>query len=145
MKVLTHKDFNESSLNTHILSVINKAKKLLIFYFCIIIITSIILLISIIPSESINIAIAILDFIALLLLYDSLKYILSLSKALKDPKLLITFKGILTSKDKRGDTFYIKDNKLPKLQALDKSELRKFINQNIEIYMVEKKLLFIIT
>lgn len=144
MTVLTKEAFKASSLDTHILSTINKTKKLLIFYFFIVIVSSVISLTTLLPNESIKVAVVILDFIALLLLYDSFRYLLSLSKALKDSSLITTLKGKLTAKDKRKDTFYINNNELPKLQALDKSELRKFINENLEVYLIQRKIFLII-
>lgn len=145
MTVLTKENFKSSNLESHILTTITKTKKLLIFYFLIVIVTSIVSFLGLFPKESITVAILILDFIALLLLYDSFKYLLALSKALNDPSLITTLKGKLTAKDKRKDTFFINNNELPRLQALDKSELRKFIDTNLEIYLIQKKIFLIVT
>ncbi|MGL5649726.1 MAG: hypothetical protein ACRDDY_17980 [Clostridium sp.] len=143
MTIISIENIDSEKIEQTLRASLKKFTKHLIAYFILIILSCVLFLLKLTANETVSSILIVIDFFALLLLYDTFRDILSISNGLKNPKLIKKYEGKLTLKKEKTPLYFINNKQLPKLKASDKSELKHHLDKNLELYFINNRLIFI--
>ncbi|MGL4873396.1 MAG: hypothetical protein ACRC30_01935 [Clostridium sp.] len=143
MNIISIKNIDSEEIEKTLKATLNKFTKHLIAYFILIILSCTLFLLKLTANETFSSILLVIDFFVLMLLYDTLRDVLSIYNGLKNPKLIKKYDGKLTLKKEKTPTYFINNKELPKLKASDKAELKHHLDKNLELYFINNRLIFI--
>ncbi|MGL4848534.1 MAG: hypothetical protein ACRC28_06345 [Clostridium sp.] len=143
MTIISIENIDSKIIETTLKTSLNKFTKHIIAYALLIILSCVLFLLKLTANETFSSILLVIDFFALLLLYDTLRDMLSIYNGLKNQKLIKKYDGKLTLKKEKAPTYFINNKELPKLKASDKAELKHHLDKNLELYFINNRLIFI--